>query len=62
MSEKSWTQQSIEELKDINQRLEGQTPQEVLAYGLAQYFPSIVLACSFGPEDVGYADSVSTSR
>ena len=52
MSEKSWTQQSIEELKDINQRLEGQTPQEVLAYGLGQYFPSIVLACSFGPEDV----------
>ena len=52
MSATSRSQPSIEELKDINQRFEGQTPQEVLAYGLGQYFPSIVLACSFGPEDV----------
>ena len=52
MSATSRSQPSIEELKDINQRFEGQTPQEVLAYGLGQYFPGIVLACSFGPEDV----------
>ena len=45
-------QPSIEELKVVNQRFEGQAPQEVLAYGLGQYFPSIALACSFGPEDV----------
>ena len=46
------TQPSTEELQAVNQRLEGQTPQDVLAYALGQYFPSIVLACSFGPEDV----------
>jgi len=52
MSEMPQFQPSVEELESINQRLEGQAPQEVLAYGLVQYFPSIVLACSFGPEDV----------
>ena len=49
MSEMPQFQPSVEELESINQRLEGQASQEVLAYGLAQYFPSIVLACSFGP-------------
>ncbi len=52
MSESLETQPSIEELQELSQRLEGQTPQEVLSYALDHYFPSIVLACSFGPEDV----------
>lgn len=52
MSELVRTQPAMEELQALSQRLEGQTPQEVLAYALDQYFPSIVLACSFGPEDV----------
>jgi len=52
MSESLRTQPSNEELQALSQRLEGQTPQDVLAYALEQYFPSIVLACSFGPEDV----------
>jgi len=52
MRESLQTRPSIEEFHDINQRLEGHTPQEVLAYALDQYFPSLVLACSFGPEDV----------
>lgn len=52
MSDLLRTQPSIEELEEANLRLEGQTPQDVLAYALDQYFPSIVLACSFGPEDV----------
>ena len=52
MSKTPRPQPSIEELEGINQRFEGAPPQEVLAYGLGQYFPSIVLACSFGPEDV----------
>jgi len=52
MSELVRTKPSNEELQELSQRLEGQTPQEVLAYALEQYFPSIVLACSFGPEDV----------
>ena len=52
MSESLRTQPSIEELQELSQSLEGQTPQEVLAYALDRYFPSIVLACSFGPEDL----------
>jgi len=52
MRESLQTRPPIEEFHDINQRLEGHTPQEVLAYALDQYFPSLVLACSFGPEDV----------
>ncbi len=52
MSESVQTQPAMEQLEELNQRLEGQTPQDVLAYALEQYFPSIVLACSFGPEDV----------
>lgn len=52
MSELVRTHPAMEELQALSQRLEGQTPQEVLAYALDQYFPSIVLACSFGPEDV----------
>ena len=52
MSKISRPQLSIEELESINQRFERQSPQEVLAYGLSEYFPSIILACSFGPEDV----------
>jgi len=48
----------MEEFQALNQRLEGQTPQEVLAYALDQYFPSIVLACSFGPEDVVLWDMI----
>ena len=52
MSESVQTQPVMEQLEELNQRFEGQTPQDVLAYALEQYFPSIVLACSFGPEDV----------
>jgi phosphoadenosine phosphosulfate reductase len=52
MSESLRTQPSIDELQELSQRLEGQSPQDVLGYALEQYFPSIVLACSFGPEDV----------
>ncbi len=52
MSESVQTQPAMEQLEELNQRFEGQTPQDVLAYALEQYFPSIVLACSFGPEDV----------
>ena len=52
MSESVQTQPAMEQLEELNQRFEGQTPQDVLAYALEQYFPSIVLACSFGPEAV----------
>lgn len=52
MSDVTRTQSSLDELEEVSQRLEGQTPQDVLAYALEHYFPSLVLACSFGPEDV----------
>ena len=52
MSQTIPTQPSHEELRELGQRLEGQTPQDVLAFALDQFFPRIVLACSFGPEDV----------
>jgi len=56
MSESLRTQPSIDELQELRQRLEGKLPQDVLRYALEQYFPSIVLACSFGPEDVVLGD------
>jgi len=52
----STTQPSIDELKTVSQRFEGQSPQAILAYTLEQYFPNIVLACSFGAEDVALVD------
>ena len=52
MREALQPQPSIEALQTVSQRLEGQLPQDVLAYAVDQFFPSIVLACSFGPEDV----------
>ncbi|MEC4672780.1 MAG: phosphoadenosine phosphosulfate reductase family protein, partial [Nitrospirota bacterium] len=47
---------SIDELQTVSHRFEGQSPQTVLAYVLEQYFPNIVLACSFGAEDVVLVD------
>ena len=43
-------------LQAINQELEGKSPQEVLDYAFAQYSPKIILACSFGAEDVVLVD------
>ncbi len=56
MMEPSTTQQTVDELKAASLRFEGQSPQTVLAYALEQYFPNIVLACSFGAEDVVLVD------
>lgn len=47
---------SDEELKGLSLGFEGQSPQEVLQYALEQYFPRIILACSFGAEDVVLLD------
>ena len=43
---------STEELQELNQRFEAQLPQEVLQYAFQRFFPKIVLACSFGAEDM----------
>lgn len=42
----------------INRELEGKSPQEILEYAFTQYFPSIILACSFGAEDVALVDMI----
>jgi len=42
-----------------NEELETQSPQEVLRVALTAYFPDIVLASSFGAEDVALIDMLS---
>jgi phosphoadenosine phosphosulfate reductase len=49
-------QPSSDELAALNQTLEGQTPQKVLETALEQYGSRIILACSFGAEDVALVD------
>lgn len=50
---------SDEALKALSDSFEGKTPQDVLAHALEQYFPRIILACSFGAEDVVLVDMMS---
>ena len=50
------TQPSPDELAQLSQSLEGQTPNQILETALAQYGPRIILACSFGAEDVVLVD------
>lgn len=45
-----------ESLNTTNQALEGKSPQEILDCAFNQYFPNIILACSFGAEDVVLVD------
>ncbi|MGH7164104.1 MAG: phosphoadenylyl-sulfate reductase [Nitrospiraceae bacterium] len=47
-----------EELRALSASFESKQPQEVLAYALQHYFPKIVLACSFGAEDVALVDMI----
>jgi phosphoadenosine phosphosulfate reductase len=49
---------SSEELKVWNNSLEAKQPQEILAAAIEHYAPKIVLACSFGAEDVVLVDLV----
>jgi phosphoadenosine phosphosulfate reductase len=44
------------ELKRLSDSLEGKSPQDILAYALGRYAPHIILACSFGAEDVVLLD------
>jgi phosphoadenosine phosphosulfate reductase len=46
-------------IQQQNQELETQSPQEVLRFALTAYFPHIVLASSFGAEDVALIDMLS---
>ena len=47
-----------EALKALSASFESRQPQDVLAYALGQYEPNIVLACSFGAEDVVLVDMI----
>ena len=46
------------EFKTISDSFEAKQPQDLLAYALEKYHPKIVLACSFGAEDVVLVDMV----
>jgi phosphoadenosine phosphosulfate reductase len=52
------TRPSEEALKALSDSFESKPPWDVLAYALERYFPSIVLACSFGAEDVALVDMI----
>jgi phosphoadenosine phosphosulfate reductase len=52
------TRPSDSELLALNAELESKQPQEVLAYALQRYGPKIILACSFGAEDVVLVDMI----
>jgi phosphoadenosine phosphosulfate reductase len=47
---------SAAEFQTLSDAFETQTPQDVLAYAIGAYFPGIVLASSFGVEDVVLID------
>ena len=49
---------SSEELKTWGESFEAQQPQEILAAAIERYVPKVVLACSFGAEDVVLVDMV----
>jgi phosphoadenosine phosphosulfate reductase len=41
---------SPEELERLNGELEGKSPQDVLRWAVARYFPKLTMATAFGPE------------
>lgn len=47
-----------ESLKALSASFESKQPQDVLAHALGQYGPDIILACSFGAEDVVLLDMI----
>ena len=49
---------TADELKSLSDSFEGKQPWEVLEYALNTYRQRIVLACSFGAEDVALVDMV----
>jgi phosphoadenosine phosphosulfate reductase len=49
---------SDQELKALSDSFESRPPQDVLAYALQHYTGRIVLACSFGAEDVVLVDMI----
>ena len=52
------SQESTEEITSWGESFESKQPQEVLAAAIERYVPKIVLACSFGAEDVVLVDMI----
>lgn len=52
------TRPIVEEIRAWGESFEAKQPQEVLAAAIGRYAPKIVLACSFGAEDVVLVDMV----
>ena len=50
------TKPSPEELSNLNRSLEDQAPHKIVETAINQYGPNVILACSFGAEDVVLAD------
>ena len=46
------------DLKAVSDSFEARQPQDLLAYAIEKYHPQIVVACSFGAEDVVLIDMV----
>lgn len=57
-TEKGVARPSDEELKALSDSFESRQPQDVLVYALERYVPRIILACSFGAEDVVLVDMI----
>ncbi len=62
MSPQAKPRPTIEALSALNKTLETQSPQEIINYAFTVYAPHIVLACSFGAEDVVLADMMFRSQ
>ena len=56
------THPTPEELIAVNQSMEGQTPRKIVETAIAEYGGTIILACSFGAEDVVLADMMFRSN
>ena len=56
MSSSTESRPTEEALKALSDSLEGKSPQDIIASAFSQYSPKIILACSFGAEDVVLAD------
>jgi phosphoadenosine phosphosulfate reductase len=50
------------ELIAVNRSMEGQTPRKIVETAIAEYGGTIILACSFGAEDVVLADMMFRSN
>lgn len=56
LAETPWTREALAE---VAERFEESPPEEILRWALAEFHPRIVLACSFGAEDVALVDMIS---